>query len=59
MLNTTIMDNKTNKEAILEKILKLKLSNPFCNKLEIQRLQQLTDYKEEDTQQWHNPLRKE
>ena len=49
MLNTTIMESKkSNKEIILDKILKLKLENPFCNKLEIQRLQQLTDTKEEE-----------
>ena len=42
MLNKKIMNNKI-KESILEKILKLKLENPFVNKLEIQRLQQSID----------------
>jgi len=42
MLNKKIMSNKI-KESILEKILKLKLENPFVNKLEIQRLQQSID----------------
>ena len=42
MLNKKNM-NKNIKESILEKILKLKLENPFVNKLEIQRLQQSID----------------
>ena len=40
--------NKNIKESILEKILKLKLENPFVNKLEIQRLQQSIDNQTEN-----------